>query len=97
MGMFFTVFSFLKLLSVRGFCIKFFWLRYYFKKIYKYSLIYPFIELMLGLYYLSGNTNLFVCIFVIVIMVSQTYGVINILFGKKYKMCLYGRNYNEHI
>ena len=87
MGMFFTVFSFLKLLSVRGFASSFSGYDIISKKIYKYSLIYPFIELMLGLYYLSGNTNLFVCIFVIVIMVSQTYGVINILFGKKNIRC----------
>ena len=87
MGMFFIVFSFLKLLSVKGFASSFSKYDIISKKIYKYSLIYPFIELFLGLYYLSGNTTLFVSIFVILIMLSQTYGVTKIVFNKKNIRC----------
>ncbi|MBC63930.1 MAG: hypothetical protein CL746_06425 [Chloroflexi bacterium] len=87
MGMFFVIFSFLKLLSVKGFASSFSGYDMISKKIYKYSLIYPFIELVLGLYYLSGNTNLFVSIFVIFIMISQTYGVVNVVLNKKSIRC----------
>ena len=87
MGMFFIIFSFLKLLNVKSFASSFSGYDIISKKIYKYSLIYPFIELILGLYYLSGNSDLFVSVFVIAIMLSQTYGVINVIFNKKNVRC----------
>ncbi|MFL2664884.1 MAG: heavy-metal-associated domain-containing protein [Dehalococcoidia bacterium] len=87
MGMFFTVFSFLKLINISGFAKNFAEYDFISKRIFKYALIYPFIELILGMYFLSGNSNIFIYPLIVIIMISQTFGVAKAVFQKQNIKC----------
>lgn len=79
MGIFFVLFSFLKLFNVRAFGLTFAKYDMLAKTIPRYSIIYPFLEFLLGIAFLTQTTLIFASIITLIIMTSQTIGVITVL------------------
>ena len=77
MGYFFIIFSFLKLLNVKQFAISFSNYDPISNKFFTYGLIYPFLELILGVLFLSNFLMLYINFITIFIFVPQTLGIMN--------------------
>ena len=77
MGYFFIIFSFLKLLNVKQFAISFSNYDPISNKFFTYGLIYPFLELTLGVLFLSNFLTLYINFITIFIFVPQTLGIMN--------------------
>ena len=87
MGIFFIVFSFLKLLNVKGFSITFSRYDIFAKKVPGFAVAYPFIEFFLGVAFLTRTMLITSNIITLAVMISQSIGVLNILKGKKIIQC----------
>lgn len=87
MGLFFIVFSFFKLLDLKGFANSYRSYDWITKKVPAYGFVYPFIELILGLSYLSFGSNLALNSIVIIIMAVSSFGVVQSILNKKSIAC----------
>ena len=76
MGYFFIIFSFLKLQNVNQFALSFSKYDPITQKYFKFGVIYPFIELSLGILFILNLFGLFINILTIIIFIPQTIGVI---------------------
>ena len=75
MGYFFLIFSFLKFQDISQFASSFSNYDPITKTFYKFGLIYPFIELSLGIFFILGVFLLFSNILTLLILLPQTYGI----------------------
>ena len=75
MGVFYLIFSFLKLIDVKGFSITFSKYDLISKNIPSFAMIYPFIELFLALAYLSESFLIISYSLTLIFMMSQSIGV----------------------
>lgn len=87
MGLFYVVFSFFKLLDVKGFAMSFQMYDPLAKAIPKYGFVYPFFELILGLFFLMRFQVLSALILTLVILGITTIGVTKSLLDKKTIKC----------
>lgn len=87
MGLFYIVFSFFKLLDLKGFPESFKMYDPLAKAIPAYGWIYPFIEVALGLMFLMRVEIPFALIATVVILGITTIGVTNVLLSKKSIQC----------
>ena len=87
MGLFYVVFSFFKFLDVKGFASSFAMYDPVAKILPKYGLVYPFIELALGLCFLMQFQIMPALIFTIVILGITTVGVTKSLLSKQSIKC----------
>ena len=87
MGLFYVVFSFFKFLDVKGFANSFSMYDPLAKQIKGYGLIYPFIELALGVFFLTRFQITFSLIVTIVILGVTTVGVTKSLLSKQTIQC----------
>ena len=87
MAGFFLVFSFFKLLDIRGFAESYQMYDLVAKKIPVYAKVYPFIELTLGAFYLSGAVTPALYIATILIMGVGAIGVLRSLLNKQKIRC----------
>jgi len=87
MGIFFIVFSFLKLLNVKGFSMTFSRYDIFAKKIPGFAVSYPFLELLLGVAFLTQTLLIASNIITLIFMISQSIGVINVLKNKQEIQC----------
>ncbi len=87
MGGFFLVFSFFKLLNLQGFADAYRTYDVIAKKVPAYGLIYPFIELGLGLSYIWGMQPFATNAVTLVVMVVSSIGVIQSLLQKSKIQC----------
>lgn len=95
MAGFFIVFSFFKLLDLTGFASSYAMYDLLAKKLYGYGLVYPFIELGLGLGYLLKWQPFFVNLATLTIMGFSTIGVILAVMKKqKIKCACLGTGFN---
>jgi len=87
MGLFYIVFSFFKFLDVKGFAMSFSMYDSLAKKISAYGLVYPFLELTLGLFFLLRFETTIALIATLVILGITTFGVTKALLDKKTIQC----------
>jgi copper chaperone CopZ len=87
MGGFFLVFSFFKLLDIKGFAYSYMTYDIIAKKWIGWGFIYPFIELSLGLAYLFHFAILEATIITLVVMSVSSIGVIQSLIAKRKIQC----------
>jgi len=87
MGLFYVVFSFFKLLDVKGFASSFQMYDPLAKAIPNYGLVYPFIELTLGIFFLMRFQILSALIITLIILGITTIGVTKSLVDKKAIKC----------
>ena len=79
MGVFFMLFSFLKLLNVQGFSTTFSRYDYLAKIVPGFAICYPFLELFLGIAFLTQTLLIVAGMITLIVMVSQSIGVANVL------------------
>jgi copper chaperone CopZ len=87
MGGFFIAFSFFKLLDLKGFADSYSSYDLLAKKMYGYGFVYPFIELGLGLAYISGWQLDIINIVTTVVMAFSSIGVIIAVMNKRKIRC----------
>lgn len=87
MGGFFIAFSFFKLINLRGFADSYSTYDLLAKNIYSYGYIYPFIELGLGVAYLTGWQPFYTNVLTIFVMGFSSIGVIQSLVNKRKLQC----------
>jgi len=87
MAGFFLVFSFFKLLDVKAFADSYSTYDLFAKRVKSYGYIYPFIELALGLAYLTSFEPKFTAIVTIAVMGFSSIGVIQTVLDKKKIQC----------
>lgn len=87
MACFFLVFSFFKFLNLKGFASSYAMYDIVAKKIPAYGFIYPFLELALGIAYLTSFNPVFTNWATIVIMGVSSVGVIESVINKKKIQC----------
>jgi len=87
MGLFYIVFSFFKMLDLKGFPDSFRMYDPLAKKVPVYALIYPFIETALGLLFLFRFEVGFVLVATLIILGITTFGVVKVLLDKKAIQC----------
>lgn len=87
MGGFFVVFSFFKMLDLRGFADAYRGYDLIAKKSATYAFAYPFIELALGLSYLAKLNPLWVNFITAIIMAASLAGVLKAVLSKKSIRC----------
>jgi len=87
MGYFFIIFSFFKLQNINQFAITFANYDPITKRVSKFGLIYPFLELFLGVMFLTGNLLLFSNIITLIILTPQSYGIYKKLKSKDIINC----------
>ncbi|MBL8007945.1 MAG: cation transporter [Ignavibacteria bacterium] len=87
MGGFFLIFSFFKILDVKSFAFSYSSYDIVAKKWFGYGYLYPFIELSLGILYLSHLYPYFTNIFTIIIMSVSSIGVIQSVMQKRAIQC----------
>ena len=87
MGLFFIVFSFFKILDIKGFGASFSMYDPVANKIHTYGLLYPFIEIGLGLMFLMNWKIKWALIFTLVILGMTTIGITKTLLSKKKIKC----------
>lgn len=87
MGLFYVVFSFFKFLDVKGFSTSFAMYDPIAKRIPNYGLIYPFIELLLGFFFLMRFQIVPALIITIIILGITTIGVTKSLLSKQSIKC----------
>ncbi|MFP2995069.1 heavy-metal-associated domain-containing protein [Spongiivirga sp. MCCC 1A20706] len=87
MGLFYIVFSFFKLLDLKGFPASFAMYDPIAKKINTYGWIYPFIEVALGLMFLLRFELFYALVATLIILGATTIGVTQALLSKKTIQC----------
>lgn len=87
MGLFYIVFSFFKLLDLKGFSYSFRMYDPLAKVLPTYGWVYPFIELVLGVLFLMRIQIIFALIITIIILGITTLGVTKALLDKKSIQC----------
>ncbi|TVR79463.1 MAG: heavy-metal-associated domain-containing protein [Chitinophagaceae bacterium] len=87
MAGFFITFSFFKFLDLKGFAESYSTYDLLAKKIYNYGYVYPFLELGLGIAYLTGVFPLYTYVATIVIMGFSSIGVIQSVLDKQKIQC----------
>ncbi len=87
MGLFYVVFSFFKLLDVKGFAMSFKMYDPFAKTIPKYGFVYPFIELTLGIFFLMRFQIVAALIVTLFILGITTIGVTKSLLSKQTIKC----------
>lgn len=87
MGLFFIVFSFFKILDLKGFANSFGMYDPMANKINLYGIIYPFLEISLGLMFLMNWQIKWALILTFVILGTTTIGIIKTLMSKKRIKC----------
>lgn len=87
MGLFYLVFSFFKILDVKGFARSFKMYDPIAKKISFYGFIYPFIELTLGVLFLYDYSIFWALLITIILLGATTIGVTKSLLGKQAIQC----------
>ncbi len=76
MGYFFIIFSFLKLQDIKSFSISFSNYDPITNRISSFGIIYPFIELSLGIFFLLGQFLVTANLITLIILLPQTYGIV---------------------
>lgn len=87
MASFFLVFSFFKLLDLKGFADGYSSYDLIAKKNYRYGYIYPFIELAFGIGYLLFGDNIYLNVAVFIVMLISSVGVVKAKMSKKKFYC----------
>lgn len=87
MGGFFLIFSFFKLLDLKGFATTYGGYDLVATRFKFYGYIYPFLELLLGLYLLSPLNHVVMLWFTLVLMMISTLGVVRSLWNKQQIRC----------
>lgn len=87
MGLFFMLFSFLKLLNIKGFSITFSRYDLLGKNIPGFAVSYPFLELCLGVAFLTNSLLITANLATLIFMISQCIGVGNVLRKKEIIQC----------
>ena len=87
MGGFFITFSFFKLLDINGFADSYRAYDLLAKKFYRYAFVYPFIELGLGIAYITGWQPFFTNIVTLIVMVVSSVGVFQSVLNKRKIRC----------
>lgn len=87
MGLFFVVFSFFKLLDISGFAMSYSSYDIVAQKWLGYGYVYPFIELALGIAYLSDFNPLVTNMVTLVVMTLSTIGVLKSILRKSKFQC----------
>ena len=87
MGLFFIIFSFFKMLDLKGFPVSFKMYDPLAKVIPIYGFLYPFIETVLGILFLMRIQIIFTLIVCLIILVITTIGVTKTLLSKKSIQC----------
>ena len=87
MAGFFIVFSSFKFLDLKGFASGYSTYDLLAQKVYNYGYIYPFLELSLGLAYLTGINNFYVNLFAFILMSFSGLGVLNSMLKKRKFQC----------
>ena len=87
MGLFYIIFSFFKILDIKGFSISFRMYDPLAKKAPLYGIIYPFIEILLGIMFLTRIEVELAIILTIIVLGITTIGVTQTLLNKKPISC----------
>ena len=87
MGLFYIIFSFFKILDIKGFSISFRMYDPLAKKVPLYGIIYPFIEILLGVMFLTRIEVGLAIILTIIVLGITTVGVTKTLLNKKSISC----------
>jgi copper chaperone CopZ len=87
MGLFYIIFSFFKILDIKGFSISFRMYDPLAKKVPLYGIIYPFIEILLGIMFLTRIKVELAIILTIIVLGITTVGVTQTLLNKKSISC----------
>ena len=87
MGLFYIIFSFFKILDIKGFSISFRMYDPLAKKVPLYGIIYPFIEILLGIMFLTRIEVELAIILTIIVLGITTIGVTQTLLNKKLISC----------
>ena len=87
MGLFFMLFSFLKLLNIKGFSLTFSRYDLLGKNIPGFSISYPFLEFCLGIAFLTNPLLIIANLATLIFMISQSIGVGNVLRKKEIIQC----------
>ena len=87
MGLFFMLFSFLKLLNIKGFSLTFSRYDLLGKNIPGFAVSYPFLELCLGVAFLTNSLLITANLATLIFMISQCIGVGNVLRKKEIIQC----------
>jgi len=87
MGLFYIIFSFFKILDIKGFSISFRMYDPLAKKVPLYGIIYPFIEILLGIMFLTRIEVELAIILTIIVLGITTVGVTQTLLNKKSISC----------
>ena len=87
MGLFYIIFSFFKILDIKGFSISFRMYDPLAKKVPLYGIIYPFIEILLGIMFLTRVEVELAIILTIIVLGITTIGVTQTLLNKKSISC----------
>ena len=87
MGLFYIIFSFFKILDIKGFSISFRMYDPLAKKVPLYGIIYPFIEILLGIMFLTRIEVEIAIILTIIVLGITTVGVTKTLLNKKSISC----------
>ena len=87
MGLFFMLFSFLKLINIKGFSITFSKYDLLGKNIPGFSISYPFLEFCLGIAFLTNSLLIAANLATLIFMISQSIGVGNVLRKKEIIQC----------
>ena len=87
MGLFFIIFSFFKMLDLKGFSVSFKMYDPLAKVIPVYGFLYPFVETVLGMMFLMRIQIIFALIVSLIILLVTTVGVTKTLLSKKIVQC----------
>ncbi len=87
MGLFFMLFSFLKLLNIKGFSLTFSRYDLLGKNIPRFAISYPFLEFCLGIAFLTNSLLITANLATLIFMISQSIGVGNVLRKKEIIQC----------
>ena len=87
MGLFYIIFSFFKILDIKGFSISFRMYDPLAKKVPFYGIVYPFIEILLGIMFLTRIEVQLAIILTIIVLGITTIGVTQTLLNKKSISC----------
>ena len=87
MGLFYIIFSFFKILDVKGFSASFRMYDPLAKKLPLYGIIYPFIEILLGIMFLTRIKVKLALILTIIVLGITSIGVTHTLLNKKSISC----------
>ena len=87
MAGFFLTFSFFKLLDLSGFADGYSTYDLLAKKWRFYGFIYPFLELLFGVWLLMGTNHLGCYVAILIVMIFSTFGVVNSLRKKQVIEC----------